>query len=82
MIFADPPFNLRRNYRSKINDSLSEEEYLVFQKSWILECSKKIRDGGSFYSLSTNTGDHILDHFLGSGNTLAVAKNYRETVLA
>ena len=49
MIFADPPFNLNKEYKSKINDALSEEEYLNFQKQWILECSKVLKEGGSFF---------------------------------
>lgn len=47
--FADPPFNLNKQYGSKINDNLEEQEYLDWCFSWIDEGIRLLKEGGSFY---------------------------------
>ena len=37
-VFADPPFNLKKNYHNGISDDLVEEEYLKWSFEWIDEC--------------------------------------------
>lgn len=49
LIFADPPFNLNKNYPSKINDALKDEDYLLWCFSWVDECVRLLADGGSFF---------------------------------
>lgn len=49
LIFADPPFNLSKDYPSKINDNLLEDEYIRWCEKWILECCRTLKYGGSFY---------------------------------
>ena len=48
-IFADPPFNLNKEYGKKSNDSLTEEEYLAWCYKWIDECVRILKPGGSFF---------------------------------
>lgn len=48
MIFADPPFNLKKIYPSKISDNLRSEQYLSWCEKWITECSRVLKPGGSF----------------------------------
>lgn len=36
-VFADPPFNLKKDYGSDISDDLKQEEYLLWLKEWINE---------------------------------------------
>ena len=48
-IFADPPFNLNKEYGSKSNDSRSDEEYLTWCYQWIDECIRILKPGGSFF---------------------------------
>lgn len=48
-VFADPPFNLKKEYGQKSNDNLSEEEYLDWCYRWIDECIRVLRPGGSFF---------------------------------
>lgn len=48
-VFADPPFNLGKVYGSKVNDRLSEDEYIEWGKSWIDECIRVLKPGGSFF---------------------------------
>lgn len=49
LIFADPPFNLNKLYPSKINDSLKDEEYLMWQEKWVFECIRTLKIGGSLF---------------------------------
>jgi site-specific DNA-methyltransferase (adenine-specific) len=48
-IFADPPFNLRKIYGENTNDSLSEAKYLAWSKTWIQECVRVLKPGGSLF---------------------------------
>jgi site-specific DNA-methyltransferase (adenine-specific) len=38
MIFADPPFNLGKDYGPGIADDMRDEEYLSWSVSWLNEC--------------------------------------------
>ncbi|MDI4659574.1 MULTISPECIES: DNA methyltransferase [Cobetia] len=49
LIFADPPFNLDKMYPSDMNDNLKEEEYLKWTESWMNECIRVLKHGGSFF---------------------------------
>lgn len=66
MIFSDPPFNLAKDYKSKINDKLTEAEYLEFQNNWILECSKKLKEGGSFFIFNIPKWNIEASHYMRS----------------
>lgn len=48
-VFADPPFNLGKQYESKINDELDEEDYLDWTRAWIDEVVRVLKYGGSFF---------------------------------
>jgi site-specific DNA-methyltransferase (adenine-specific) len=47
LIFADPPFNLNKNYESGIDDLRDEDEYLAWTEQWVLKCINLLKDGGS-----------------------------------
>lgn len=49
MIFADPPFNLGKDYGEKINDQVSDQDYLNWSKAWILESIRVLKPGGSLF---------------------------------
>ncbi|SEI46424.1 site-specific DNA-methyltransferase (adenine-specific) [Dyadobacter koreensis] len=49
LIFADPPFNLNKQYPSNMNDNLIEKEYLAWSEKWIDECIRVLKPGGSFF---------------------------------
>lgn len=49
LVFADPPFNLGKDYGAGINDSLAAEQYLAWCKAWIEECVRVLAPGGAFY---------------------------------
>jgi site-specific DNA-methyltransferase (adenine-specific) len=46
LIFADPPFNIGKTYRSGINDSLKYEDYLKFMFEWLQGASELLKDTG------------------------------------
>jgi site-specific DNA-methyltransferase (adenine-specific) len=48
-VFADPPFNIGKKYRENTNDSLPEERYINWCKSWIKECVRVLKPGGSLF---------------------------------
>jgi len=48
-IFADPPFNLGKEYGNGRSDDLAENDYLDWTRRWIELCSRKLNDGGAFY---------------------------------
>lgn len=49
LIFADPPFNLGKQYRSEIDDYISEEEYIKWTEQWLLECVRLLAPGGALF---------------------------------
>lgn len=48
-IFADPPFNLNKDYHPGVNDLIPDFEYLEWTRVWIDLCIAKLKPGGSFY---------------------------------
>jgi len=49
MIFADPPFNLGKDYGKGITDDLRAEEYLAWSRQWLTECVRVLKPGGSLF---------------------------------
>jgi site-specific DNA-methyltransferase (adenine-specific) len=48
-VFADPPFNLGKDYGKNISDSLKQEEYLTWSKEWLGESIRILKPGGSLF---------------------------------
>lgn len=54
-VFADPPFNLGKDYgkvagrTKKIRDDLAQHEYLDWCEQWIKECVRVLAPGGAFW---------------------------------
>ena len=44
LIITDPPYNLGKDYGSKVNDAMSSDEYLEWSKQWF-EQAKRIAKG-------------------------------------
>lgn len=49
MVFADPPFNLGKQYGKGISDTLKEEDYLRWSRSWLVESIRVLSPGGSLF---------------------------------
>ena len=48
-VFADPPFNLGKEYGENCNDLKTGEEYLRWCKQWVAECLRTVKPGGAFF---------------------------------
>lgn len=49
LAFADPPFNLGKQYSSRINDAKANAEYLEWCKDWLDEMIRTLKQGGSLF---------------------------------
>jgi site-specific DNA-methyltransferase (adenine-specific) len=49
LAFADPPFNLGKQYASQINDNVSDSDYIAWCKSWVDELVRVTKPGGSIF---------------------------------
>lgn len=49
LIFADPPFNLDKFYLSNYDDNVLHHSYLKWCYSWIDECIRLLKPGGSLF---------------------------------
>ncbi len=47
LVFADPPFNLGKSYSSKINDALTDQEYVQWCEAWLFESIRVLKPGGT-----------------------------------
>jgi site-specific DNA-methyltransferase (adenine-specific) len=49
-IFADPPFNLGKQYgNGEVNDTLGTDEYLQWSQGWLKECIRVLKPGGALF---------------------------------
>lgn len=64
LVFADPPFNLGKDYGKGVSDSLKNEEYLAWCESWVKECARAVAPGGAFYLFNLPKWNIELGHFL------------------
>lgn len=49
LVFADPPFNLSKLYPSEIDDNLKADAYIEWCESWLKECIRLLKPGGSLF---------------------------------
>lgn len=49
LIFADPPFNLSKQYDDGIQDDLSMSKYVSWCYKWMDECVRTLKPGGSLF---------------------------------
>jgi site-specific DNA-methyltransferase (adenine-specific) len=64
-VFADPPFNLGKEYGEKSNDDLSDPQYLEWCKSWIKESCRTLKQGGAFFLYNLPKWNIPLGAYLG-----------------
>ena len=52
LIFADPPYNIGKNFNGKIEKWDTEEGYLAWCYEWLDLCIQKLKPYGSFYVMT------------------------------
>ena len=65
-IFADPPFNLRKDYGDNFDDNLSDEEYVEWCIGWIDEGVRALAEGGAFFLYNLPKWNMLLGAHLSS----------------
>ncbi len=63
-VFADPPFNLGKEYGKNSNDSLPDKHYLDWCREWLSECVRVLKPGGSFFLYNLPKWNVLLGAFL------------------
>lgn len=48
-LFADPPFNLKKDYGNKTKDDLKPVEYMDWSRAWLAECERALAPGGALF---------------------------------
>jgi site-specific DNA-methyltransferase (adenine-specific) len=48
-VFADPPFNIGKEYGERVNDNMNDRDYLEWCYRWIGESIRVLRPGGSLF---------------------------------
>lgn len=49
IVFADPPFNLGKDYGKSVTDKMKSEDYLIWSKQWLGESIRALKPGGSLF---------------------------------
>jgi site-specific DNA-methyltransferase (adenine-specific) len=49
LVFADPPFNLSKDYGADHDDNVAETAYLDWSRAWLREAVRVLRPGGSLF---------------------------------
>ena len=70
-VFADPPFNLAKDYgNGKDKDDLENEDYLSWCYSWMDECIRVLKPGGSMFVYNMpQWAFHLASHLEGKRMT-------------
>ncbi|XQA63226.1 DNA-methyltransferase [Xanthomonas sacchari] len=74
LAFADPPFNLGKVYSSKINDGLTDLEYIEWCKVWLKEMIRVLKPGGTLMHWNLPKWNLLL------GSTLAEHLTFRHWI--
>ncbi|HEY8957089.1 adenine-specific DNA-methyltransferase [Chitinophaga sp.] len=64
LIFADPPYNIGKNFNGHIEKWDTEEEYLAWCYQWLDLCISKLKPTGSFYVMTATQFMPYFDIYL------------------
>jgi len=64
VVFADPPFNLGKDYGQRISDSLTRSAYLKWCAKWVAECVRVLKPGGALFIYNLPAWNVEIAHFL------------------
>ncbi|MDD5038614.1 MAG: site-specific DNA-methyltransferase [Dehalococcoidales bacterium] len=63
-IFADPPFNLAKEYGTKVDDRRSNDDYLVWCRMWLDHCVRLLKPGGALFVYNLPKWNILLGSYL------------------
>lgn len=63
-VFADPPFNLGKQYGISTDDLKPDVHYIEWCKSWLTECIRILKPGGSLFLYNLPKWNVLLGAFL------------------
>ncbi|PBQ33898.1 site-specific DNA-methyltransferase [Sphingobacteriaceae bacterium] len=66
MVFADPPFNLKKFYLSSIDDDLPQNEYIRWTEEWLNDCIRVLKPGGSLFIWNIPKWNTYFSNYLNS----------------
>lgn len=64
LIFADPPYNIGKDFGNNKDKWNSKEEYIDWCKLWIDECFRILKDNGTFYFMTATQFMAYLDIYV------------------
>lgn len=64
LIFADPPYNIGKDFNGRKDKWTSDEAYLDWCYKWLDLCVQKLKDDGSFYVMSATQNMPYFDIYL------------------
>ncbi len=64
LIFADPPYNIGKNFNSHQDKWESDEDYIKWCYTWLDLCIEKIKPNGSFYVMTSTQTMPYFDLYL------------------
>ena len=64
LIFADPPYNIGKNFNGHIEKWATEESYLKWCYEWLDLCIQKLKPNGSFYVMTATQFMPFFDIYL------------------
>lgn len=66
LVFADPPYNIGKDFHGCKDKWASDEEYLHWCRAWIDLCVQKLKPAGSFYLMASTQCMPFLDIYVRS----------------
>lgn len=64
LVFADPPYNIGKNFNGRKDRWPSDEAYLSWSYQWLELCISKLKPSGSFYVMTATQNMPFFDIFL------------------
>ena len=63
-VFADPPFNLAKEYGEKVNDDIPDQFYIVWCKQWLDHCIRVLKPGAALFVYNMPKWNMVLGSYL------------------
>ena len=63
-VFADPPFNLGKEYGDNTNDQIPDQDYLIWCRAWIEQCVRVLKPGGALFLYNLPKWNILLGAYL------------------